>query len=170
MNKSLIPWRKKNQSVQRINDAYDPFEELHQQMNSLFDSFSPGWGLDRLPGLRSRFEALDSFSPNFDVAETDDDITITAELPGMDEKDIQVSVDDSTLTISGEKKQEREEKKKDYHFSERSYGQFRRTISLPATIDKDSVKASFKKGVLSVELPKREEQNKEQKTIEIQTE
>jgi HSP20 family protein len=158
--KDLIPknWRKKNLPVQRRTEE-DPFTQLHQQMNRLFDDFSQDFGLPSL--WRSPFDifkgnggALGNWNPSVDVSETDKEIKVTAELPGMDEKDVNVELTDDALNISGEKKTEKEEKDKNYYRSERSYGSFHRTIPLPVEVDKDKVQAAFKKGILTVNLPK----------------
>jgi HSP20 family protein len=91
------------------------------------------------------------------MVDHDDEIVLRADLPGLEEKDIEVRVHDHTLTIQGERKEEKEEKKEDYYYSERSYGAFARTLSLPAGVEADRVKATFKKGVLEVHLPKAKE-------------
>jgi HSP20 family protein len=92
--------------------------------------------------------------PSMDLSETDKEIEITAELPGLEEKDIQLNVADNVLTIRGEKKNEREETKKDYHLVERSYGSFTRAVQLPDGVNPDSIKAVMSKGVLKVTVPK----------------
>ena len=105
--------------------------ELHQRMNDLFDSFFEGWGL---PGLAPAGKPW-ALSPRVDVSETDDEVRVAAELPGMDEKDIEVTVENGLLTLRGQQKQEHEEKKRNYHLVERSYGEFHRTIALPGGVD-----------------------------------
>lgn len=160
--KSLIPFGRKNVPVRR--EEYDPFSLLRQEMNRIFDDFSRGFWLEP---FRSKF---DTFSPRVDVSETDREVKITAELPGMDDKDIDVSISKDMLTIKGEKKEEKEDKGKDYYRSERSYGSFSRTIPLPSEIDTDKVKAEFKKGVLTVTVPKTAEAIKETKKIPIKAE
>jgi HSP20 family protein len=102
-----------------------------------------------------------------DVAETDTAYEITAELPGMDEKNIEVNVANGGITIKGEKKEETEEKKKDYYVSERRYGSFERYFTLPEAADADKIAATFKNGVLKVTLPKTAEAQKPAKKIEI---
>ena len=92
--------------------------------------------------------------PTMDVTETEKEIEITAELPGLEEKDVQINVADGVLTIRGEKKAEKEEKDKDYRLLERTYGSFSRTLELPAGVDPDTIKASIAKGVLTVTVPK----------------
>jgi HSP20 family protein len=122
-----------------------PLEILHRQMNELFDDF---FGETSRSGLLSEFpgRGVSAVSPRFEVAETDEAIQVTAELPGMDEKDIQVTLDENMLTVRGEKKQEREEKKKNYFFSERSYGLFERSLPVPAGIDPNTSGRPSRKG------------------------
>ena len=143
-----------------------PFELLHRQMNELFDDFFHGSSLMRWPGLTS----MDQLTPHVEVAETDDAYEVTAELPGLDEKDVEVTLDDNILTLKGEKTQEKEEKKKNYHFTERSYGHFERIIPLPHEVDKSKIKAHFKKGVLSLNLPKTEKTKKTSTKIQVSAE
>jgi HSP20 family protein len=140
-------------------------------MNRLFEEFfadfeRPFSGLITSPS----FGRVSAFAPRVDVAETDKEVTITADLPGLDEKDVQVTVDEDLLTIRGSRKDEREEKRKSYHLVERSYGEFHRSIPLPAGLDKDHAKAVFKKGVLTVTLPKLPEAQSKRKTITIESE
>jgi HSP20 family protein len=106
-------------------------------------------------------------SPAVDVTESDKAYEITAELPGLDEKNIEVNVANGGLTIRGEKKEEKEEKQKDYYVSERRYGSFERYFSLPEGVDADKIQASFKNGVLKVTLPKTAEAQKPAKKIEV---
>lgn len=134
---------------------------FQQEMNNLFDSFFSGFDLQpfqTVPG---------TFSPKVDVSENDKEITVTAELPGMKEKDIEVSVNRESLTIKGEKKDEREDKGRDYYLLERSYGNFSRTIPLSMEVDRDKVEAAFRKGILTVTLPKTERSAEERKKVRI---
>ena len=122
----------------------NPFSALQQEIDRLFDGFSRGF---------SGFPAREMM-PSMDLSETDKEIEITAELPGLEEKDIQLNVADNVLTIRGEKKNEREETKKDYHLVERSYGSFTRAVQLPEGVNADGIKAVMSKGVLKVTVPK----------------
>ena len=122
----------------------NPFFALQQEIDRLFEGFSRGFA-----GFPSH-----DVMPSMDLSETDKEIEITAELPGLEEKDIQLNVADNVLTIRGEKKNEREETKKDYHLVERSYGSFTRTVQLPDGVNADSIKAVMSKGVLKVTVPK----------------
>jgi HSP20 family protein len=130
-----------------------PFREvsrLRNEMDRLWDDYF-GSG-------RRAFQPLEeAWMPAVDVAETADKITIKAEIPGMEAKDIEISMVGDTLSIKGEKKSEREEKDENYHMVERTYGSFNRTMKLPAPVDPDKVEASYKNGVLTVALPKKEE-------------
>jgi len=94
-------------------------------------------------------------TPTMDVTETEKEYEVTAELPGMEEKDVDITLSDGVLTIRGEKKSDHEEKGKDYHMVERSYGSFARSLQLPASVDPSAIKASLDKGVLKVSVPKK---------------
>lgn len=155
-----------------------PLMEFRQRMDDLFEDMMRGW---QVPPWRhefhwpERFEAPFSSSRTrgdltdlkFDVAETDDALEISAELPGMEEKDVEVTFSDGVVTIKGEKKSETEEKKKDYYRSERRYGSFTRSFRLPDTVDEEKVKATFDKGVLDISFPKRPEAKATKKKIAI---
>ena len=142
-----------------------PFGAFQREMNKLFDDFFGGFGL--LPSASSEGRLVTVFTPHVDVSETDKEITVTAELPGMDDKDIDVSLTRDTLTIKGEKRQETEDKGKDYFRMERSYGAFTRSIPLPVEVDTDKVQATFKKGVLEIILPKSAKAIQETKKITV---
>ena len=167
MNRTLIPWRRKDQLPARGRDAGTPFEALHRQMNELFESFFEDFNAPRLPSLWRGDEGLSVLTPNCEVAETEDEVKVTAELPGMEEKDIEVTLENNVLIVKGEKKEEREEKKKDRYFSERRYGHFQRMVPLPASVQEDKVKARFNQGVLTVTLPKTEESRRKGRKIEV---
>ncbi len=138
--------------------------------------FGNGWGLWS-PFSRSIFDLRPTWpaeanwgkAPAVDVAEKDKEYEITAELPGMDQSNVEVKLSNGVLTIKGEKKEEKEEKKKDYYMSERRYGSFQRTFQVPDGVDADKVEASFKNGVLTVMLPKTPEAQKQEKKIAIKT-
>jgi HSP20 family protein len=139
--KSLIPVGSER-NLERA--ASNPFTALQQEIDRLFEGFSRN-----LSGFPMR-----EMMPKMDVSETEKEIEITAELPGLEEKDIQLNVADNVLTIRGEKKNEREEKEKDYHLVERSYGSFTRAVQLPDGVNADGIKAVMSKGVLKVTVPK----------------
>jgi HSP20 family protein len=110
----------------------------------------------------------DAFSPRVEVSETEKEVTVSAELPGLDEKDITVDLDEDTLTIRGEKKETHEKKNRRWYRSEVTYGTFERVIPLPAHVKGDKSKARFKKGVLTVSLPKLEDENTPRRTIKVE--
>jgi HSP20 family protein len=167
MARDIIPWRRRKEETGVSRERESPFGEFHRRMDELFDDFVEGFGQGSVwPTLRGLEQRL-AVAPSVDVSETDDEIRITADLPGMDEKDIQVTLDNDLLAIRGEKKLEQEEEKRNYHISERSYGEFSRTIPVPAGIDAGKIKASVKKGVLTITLPKTPELKSRRKTIEV---
>jgi HSP20 family protein len=153
-----------------------PLESLRQEIDRLFDDF--GIGTWRSP-FRSSFFDMDPFRrakaafsgmPAVDVAETEKGYKVVAELPGMDEKNIEVKITNGMLTIKGEKQEDKEEEKQDYYVRERSFGSFERTLPVPDGVDLDKVDASFKNGVLTVALPKTAEAQKAEKKIAVRTE
>lgn len=146
---NLIPWRRERSTRSEVVE--NPIELFQRDMNRLFDEFfGRSFGLAPMWGE----EGIFTFSPRVDVVETDKEIKVSAELPGMDENDIELRLDDNVLTIRGEKKQEKEEKDKNYYRAERVYGTFQRAIVLPAEVDADKAEALFKNGVLTVRFPK----------------
>jgi HSP20 family protein len=167
-----VPVRQEKLGPSSTPQAWQPFEGLRQEIDRLFDDF--GWASWQ-PFRRSLFAGEPLFRralaratmPAVDVIESEKAYEITAELPGMDEKNIEVKVTDGSLTIKGEKQEEKEEKEKDYYLQERHYGSFERSFELPESVDPDKIEASFKKGVLTVTLPKKAEAQKAAKKIEV---
>jgi len=156
---ALQPWR--------------PYESLRREVDKLFEDFDQGFW--RLPFRRSMIDAGPFWrrpaswitEPAVDVVEKEKAYEITAELPGMDEKNIEVKLVNGGLTIKGEKQEEKEEKKKDYYVHERSFGAFERSFAVPESVNADKIEANFSKGVLKVTLPKRPEAIKPEKKIEV---
>ena len=153
-----------------------PLESLRQEIDQLFDDF--GIGTWRSP-FRSSFFDMDPFRrakaafsgmPAVDVTETEKSYKVVAELPGMDEKNIEVKIANGMLTIKGEKQEDKEEEKQDYYVRERSFGSFERTFQVPDGVDLDKVDAGFKNGVLTVTLPKTAEAQKAEKKISVKAE
>jgi len=149
----------------------DVWRSFRSDMDRLFDRFG-------VPSLRRMFEMeppwrpVSSFSfsaPAIDMSEDDKAYKITAELPGLDAKDVDVSVSGNTLVLKGEKRQEKEEKNKNYFFSERAYGSFQRAFELSTTVDRDKIAADYSKGVLTITLPKTAEAQKQAKKIEVKS-
>ena len=143
----------------------DPFSALRAEMDSWFDSFMVG--LPAFSGMFGSSGGRGFTLLHVDVKETDKEIVVEAELPGMDEKDISLALQDGVLTIRGEKKHEYDEEKENYRVMERRYGNFQRSLRLPDTVDEDKVEASFGNGVLKVIVPKRPEAIGKQRTIPI---
>jgi len=145
---SLIPWR--NRSADEPSRGLSTLASLRADMDRLFDAF-----------VREPFGALDwpargagDWSPAIDLAETDTEYTVRAELPGLDPKDLDISVTENQLVLSGEKKETVERREKGYYHSESRFGSFRRSIALPGAIDSTKVDAEFKSGVLTIHLAK----------------
>jgi HSP20 family protein len=150
--------------------GWTSFESLRREVDRLFDDFHPfGWrgAIPRLPELRTPFAGNWPLAPAMDLVEKDGEYEITAELPGADEKDIDIKVTNHVLTIKGEKSEKKEEKKKDYFLSERRYGSFQRSVQIPEGVDADKIEATFSKGILTVRLPKTAEAQKPEKTITV---
>ncbi len=161
--KSLIPtWNKRGLQGHAYNND-NPFQMIQNEMNELFDSFFGDFSIKPFnEGLRNNY-------PQIDIKETDSEISIEAELPGLDEKDIKLTLSNNVLSISGEKRQDNEEKKSQYCHVERAYGTFRRDIPIYTEIQEDKIKASFKKGVLKIQLPKTKEGALVSRMIPVQT-
>lgn len=165
--RDLIPWGRSNgnqlPSVFRDDDR-DPFLSLHREVNRLFDDVFRGFD-SRLPAL-GRFSSFGGGGwPNVEVSDDEKEIRVTAEVPGLEEKDIEVLLEDGVLTLKGEKRSETEDK--DRQFSERFYGRFERRIPLGYEVEDDKVSADFKNGVLTVALPKTERAQAKAKRIAI---
>jgi len=154
---AIIPWKPKEM-------WWDPFRDLEaiqNEMNRMFDSSLVRWG-DRDTGLLEG-----AWSPAIDIYDSNDNVMVKADVPGMKKDEIDVSVQGDTLIIKGEKKHEKETKEKDYVRTERFYGAFNRALRLPASVDASKVNASYKNGVLELILPKKEESKPKQLKIDI---
>jgi HSP20 family protein len=156
-------------------EAWRPFESLRHEVNRLFEDFDRDFW--RFPGRRSFFgfepfrqrELTLASTPAVDIVEKDTAYEVSVELPGMDEKNIEVKLANGGLTIKGEKQEEKEEKKKGYYLHERHFGSFERSFSVPEGVDTSKIEASFRKGVLTVKLPKKPEAIKPEKKIEVKS-
>lgn len=176
-----IPLKKERATEQKgeVNEAgYAPLMSLRQQVDRLFDQFlDEGWmrpmtgfaGIWDSPLFKSRAMHMRGLmeSPRTDMSESDKEYELSIELPGMSEKDVEVTVKDNMVTLKGEKKSERETMEKDYHIAERSYGSVRRSFSMPADVDANKVAASFSKGLLTLHLPKTKEARSKPHKIEV---
>jgi HSP20 family protein len=163
---NLVPWMRGEKQVPVRRGAQEPVFQLKHRLDHLFDDFFESF--DRTP-FEPFGESFGAFSPRVDVSENDEEIKVTAELPGLDEDDIEVSLAHNLLTVSGEKQEEVEDNGKNFYRMERSYGSFRRTIPLPVEVEADKVKAKFKKGILTVTLPKTAEAQRQARRIPIKT-
>jgi HSP20 family protein len=163
--RDLIPWnRQDNRLPAPLNGERDtgghPLLSLHREVNRLFDDVFRGLSATSVPGFD---RSLDR--PQVELAETDKEIRVTAELPGLDQKDVDIQVEDGVLTIRGEKRAEVEDKDRGY--SQRSYGRFERPIGLPSGVDRGKASATFRNGVLTVTLPRTEAANENVRRIPI---
>lgn len=143
---------------------WEPFRDLmtlQDRMNRLFE--------ESVGRFRATDESLDAgaWSPAVDIYETEQDIVLKAELPEVNLKDIDIRLENNTLTLKGERKFERETQKENYHRVERSYGMFSRSFTLPSTVDQEKIKADYKDGILKVTLPKKEETRPKQIKVDV---
>lgn len=159
--RDLIPWSRGRDVSVRRGEESNPFLTLHREMNRLFDDVFRGFDLGPFGSTRA-FEGAGW--PNIEVSETDKDVKVTAELPGLDEKDVQVELANGVLSIKGEKKTETEDKGR--LFSERYYGRFERRLPID-DVDEEKVSAAFKNGVLTVTMPKAPQAQSKVKRIPV---
>jgi HSP20 family protein len=152
--RDLIPWSRSREFMPDLwrDEGMNPFLTLHREMNRLMDEAFRGFS--SLPFTTPRTDFVSTMWPKVEVAETDKQITVSAEIPGMEEKDVEVLLKDGYLVVRGEAKSETEDKERQW--SERFYGRFERQIPVGMDIDEDKVEASFKNGVLTVICPKTE--------------
>jgi HSP20 family protein len=168
-----LPVETEKKPMAKAETFASPFQRLHREIDRLFDDFGRvDW---RLPFSRGDF-GLDmkwpsrtdwEIAPAMDVAEKDTEYEVTAELPGIEDKDIEIKLANGMLTIKGEKSEEKEEKQKEYYLSERRFGSFQRSFTLPEGVDTDKIEASFAKGILSVKLPKSAKAREAEKKIAV---
>ncbi len=166
-----LPIKSENKTSVTPSSPRSTFETLRQEIDRIFDDFSPStW---RFPFGRSIFGAevphptAWQIAPAIDMVEKDKEYEISAELPGIDEKDIDIRLSNHTLSIKGEKSEEKEEREKDYYISERRFGSFHRVFRLPEGVDADKIQATFSKGVLKLQLPKTTQAQQNNKKIDI---
>lgn len=169
---------KTKKSIAKSGEIMMPLATLREEVDNIFERFAEDWpGLPSLFGKGWTYPVADferriklpklELTPRVDVSENDNSYDIAVELPGMSEKDIEILLDDDSITLKGEKKLEREEKNKNYHVSERSYGSFQRTFRIPSGVDHKKVEASYSSGVLNISLPKTETAKKNKRSIEV---
>ena len=164
MKTSLVPWRGGFGLRHGAREEAHPLDVFHREFDRLFDELWRGFDLPMLGGYEMPYGAM---TPRMDVTEDEGHFLVSMELPGMDEKDVEIVLSDNVLTIKGEKKVETEETGKPHTYMERSYGSFRRSIPLDLEVVTDKVEAKFDKGVLTITLPKTAEAKKTYKKIPI---
>ena len=142
-----------------------PVASLHQEIDRVFDQVFRGFGLSALPEWPALGQSL--LKPSLDISENRDSYTISLEIPGVSKDDIQISVEDDSLIIQGEKREESERKEDEYHYTERHYGSFQRVLALPTDADADNLKASFRNGVLNITIGRRAESPTNGRKVQI---
>lgn len=164
--KDLIPWARKGQTPAPVPQADNdhPIVSLQREMNRVFDSF---WNRFDRPFGGAVDTGLWQGYPRADVSETDETVEVTVEVPGLDEKELEVSLTGDVLTVKGERRNEREENRKGWYLAERSYGSFYRAIPLPPGVETDEAKAKLRNGVLTVSLPKTADAQAKAKRIDV---
>ena len=175
VKKSAAPAKAEAQEPEIVN----PLANMRKEMESLFDRYFGEWPSLRMPDIHwpemEPFRSLDlrdrlgkwSKGVRVDISEGDDAYTVTAEIPGMDEKDVEVSLVEKMLTISGQKEAEHEESKKDYHLQERHFGSFRRSFQVPDDVDTGKISANFAKGILTIDMPKTRRAKTKKRVISV---
>lgn len=175
VKKATAPARTGAQEPEVVN----PLANMRREMESIFDRYFGEWPSLRMPDIHwpemEPFRSLDlrerlgkwSKGVRVDIAEGDDAYTVTAEIPGMDEKDVEVSLVEKMLTISGQKEEEHKESKKDYHLQERHFGSFRRSFQVPDDVDTGKISANFAKGILTIDMPKTRRAKSKRRVIAV---
>ena len=160
--RALVPWRDRSQTPARREDDYDTFTTFRREVDRMFDDFFSGFG-----GRSSR--PWQSVTPTMDLTENEREIVVTAELPGLDDKDFEVTVAGDLLTLKGEKKAEQEHRNGDAYYVERRFGAFSRSVRLPFEVKDEKVDARYDKGVLTVRVPKPADMQRAARRIEVRT-
>jgi HSP20 family protein len=159
MTSLLIPRRSRRSAFPALRGVRS-LDELFDNLWCGFDTTAPAWRLAK---------TADGFTPRVNVRETDEEIVVSAELPGLEESDFDISLEDDVLTLKGEKRSEHEEKGEGFHHVETVSGSFERRLRLPCEVDADEVKATYKNGIVTVVLPKRPEDRPEVRTVPVST-
>jgi HSP20 family protein len=164
--KSLVPRREKSQAPATREDFFDPFVSFRREVDRMFDDFFNNLGFGGR-SLRPLIGGWQGVTPTIDVAETDREMVVTAELPGLDQKDFEVTLAGDVLTIKGEKKAEQEQKDGDHYYMERRFGTFSRSVRLPFEVKDEKVDAKYDRGVLTIRVPKPVEAQQAVRRIEV---
>jgi len=163
----MTPWKWGLRSVPVSRELENrPIEVFQREMNRLFDEFFKGFGLRPFP---EDIESYGEFFPHVNMTEDEKSIRISAELPGLDEKDIEISISRDSITIKGQKKDENEQKEGEGYYMERSFGSFTRVLPIPREVNTEKAEATFKKGILTITLPKLEREKEVQKKIQVKS-
>lgn len=165
-----VPVRREDAHDQRVASPI-ALQNFHREVDRIFDQAFRGFGLSQpwLDGVLWPRMADGMLKPILDLSATDKEYTIAVEIPGVDEKDVKLEIANDILTIRGEKKHEKEEKDKNFYRVERSYGSFQRVLSLPEDADQDAVKATFKRGILTISMPRKAMPQADVRKIEIKS-
>jgi len=153
---SLIRWNPARDLAAMPSDLFG----IQREMNKMFDNFFRG-------DVREEDSALMAWTPAVDITEQDDAYTVKVELPGVSKEEVKITIESNILTIRGEKKQENDVKKENYHRVERSYGSFQRSFTLPTVVKNDKIDAVYKDGILTISLPKAEEAKPKQIEVKV---
>lgn len=159
--KALVPWKSRSEVPATRNDSFDPFVAFRREVDRVFEDF--------FSGSRTGLATWQNVAPAIGIEETDNELVITAELPGVSEKDIEVSLSGDVLTVRGEKKAEHEQRHGDGYYTERRFGSFVRSVRLPFEAKDGDVSATFKDGVLTIQVPKPAELQKPIRRIEVKS-
>jgi HSP20 family protein len=165
--KDIIPWRRsgRHSSAPARRESGHPMFALQSDINHALEDF---WSTFENPMMRAlRSDTMDVDAPRVDVRETDQEVDVLAELPGMDEEDVEVSVADGALIIRGEKETEAEDKDEDYVLRERRFGYIERVVPLPDNLELDSAEATFRNGLLTIRIPKKAGQQSARKRVSV---
>lgn len=161
---ALIPWRDKSQVPANRDDFYDPFVTFRREVDRMFDDFFSGFGSRAAVPWNSGWQGL---VPTVDVTDGEKELVVTAELPGLDEKDFEVTLAGDVLTIKGEKKAESENRNGGAYYVERRFGSFSRSIRLPFAVEDEQVDAKCDKGILTIRVPKPADAQRQVRRIEV---
>ena len=164
--KALVPWRDKSSAPAPREEYRDPFLTFRREVDRMFENFFSGFGR-REGGLA--FGSWGTPTPCMDLTENDKEIVVTAEMPGLDEKDFEVTVAGDLLTLKGEKKAEHEHRNGDAHYVERRFGSFSRSVRLPFEVQDEKLDAHYEKGVLTIRVPKPADMQRQARRIDVRT-
>jgi HSP20 family protein len=165
--KALAPWRDKSQTpAPRGDDLHDPFLSFRRDVDRMFDDFFSGFGRR---AVGSPFASWTAPTPSLDLTETEKEIVVTAEMPGLDDKDFEVNVSGDVLTLKGEKRAKHEHRNGDAYHMERRFGSFSRSVRLPFEVQDEKVDARYQKGELTIRVPKPADMQRQVRRIEVRT-